>query len=104
MNLTAIKHFYLANRAVKKASFPVQYLHLLYTIYILQPASFGSIQKTLIRCKREIGRSNFTPYLQYLLNNNYIRKDESNKYCITTAGLSALKEIETRLRNERHDK
>jgi predicted transcriptional regulator len=105
LKLTAIKRLYLSNKAIKKSLLPVKYLHLLYTIYLLQPALFFSIQKKLIRCKREIGGSDINNYIKYLVDNGFILRDENNRlYSLTDAGLSLLKDIENRLRKERHDK
>jgi predicted transcriptional regulator len=55
------------------------------------------------KVKRGREKTILTQYLDYLFNNNYITKS-SRKYSLTPAGLSLLKDIENRLRKERHDK
>ena len=103
MYLTSIKRHYLLNKALKKAKLQEKYLHLLYTIYLLQPCGYYTIDITLTKVRRRHNGEMMRDYLKYLVCNNYIVKDQ-NKYSLTPAGLSLLKEIENKLRKERYDK
>ena len=104
MYLTSIKRHYLLHKVCRKTKLKEKYLHLLYTIHLLQPAGYYIIDKTLIKVSRRHNGEMMRDYLKYLVNADYISKDSKKKYSLTPAGLSLLKDIESRLRKERHDK
>jgi predicted transcriptional regulator len=104
LHLTSIHRYYLFNRVLKKQKFEAKYFYLLYTVYLLEPVGMVKIIETLIRVKHEHNGTQLKNYLKFLVNHNYINKDENKKYSVTDTGLSLLKEIENRLRKERHDK
>jgi hypothetical protein len=104
LKLTALKRSYLFNRVCYKIKLPQKYIFPLFTIYLLQPAGFHIINTTLTKIRRDHSGKQLINALKYLVDNNYINKDVNKKYSLTDTGLSLLKDIENRLRKERHDK
>lgn len=104
MQLTSIKRAYYFNRVAYKSKLPQKYIFPLFTIFLIQPAGYTAIDLTLSRVKRSHSGAQLLHVIKYLVNSGYIIKDINKKYSLTTAGLSLLKDIESRLRKERYDK
>ena len=104
MKLTSIKRIFLFEKAVRKAKVNGHYLFLLYTIFLIEPCTWAAIAKQLKKADRVWGSNVLQARIEYLLSANLITKDANKLYSLTPSGLSLLKEIETRLRKERHDK
>jgi hypothetical protein len=94
----------LYNKAIKKASIKPEYIFILHAIYLLEPCGWLAILNVLTKVKRGRDRGLLTEYLDFLLINNYIIRSSNRKYSLSPSGLSILKDIENRLRKERHDK
>lgn len=103
MKLSYLSRCFLYNKAIKKASIEPEYIYILHAIYLLQPVGWFDVVKIMKKVKRGRERKIITIYLDYLLINGYISKS-GRKYSLTPVGLSLLKDIENRLRKERHDK
>ena len=103
LKLSYLSRCFLYNKAIKKAAIEQEYIFILHAIHLLQPAGWLAILNVMNNVKRGREKAVLTKYLAYLLNNNYISKHD-RKYSLTPAGLSLLKDIENKLRKERHDK
>lgn len=104
MKLTCIKRLFLFEKAVRKAKIKGHYIFLLYTIFLIEPCSGSAILMQLKKVRRVWGANILQVRINYLLSANLIQRDSIKRFSLTPSGLSLLKEIETRLRKERHDK
>lgn len=104
MKLTAIKRIFLFEKAVRKGKVKGHYIILLYTIFLIEPCTWSAIIRQLKKVRRSWASNVMQVRIKYLLSANLIQRDATKKYSLTPSGLSLLKEIETRLRKERHDK
>jgi hypothetical protein len=76
----------------------------MYAIYLIQPCSWFALHKQLKKVDRTWGANYYTDRIEYLVSIGYIKRDSNRLYSLTDTGLSLLKDIENRLRKERHDK
>ena len=104
MYLTGIKRHYYINKVCRKIKFKEKYLLMLYTIHLMQPCGYYVIDTTLKNVNRRHNGNMMKDYLKFLVNHNYVNKDHNKKYTLTPAGIALLKDIETKLIKERHDK
>jgi hypothetical protein len=104
LKLSYLSRCFLYNKAIAKATIKPEYIFILHAISLLQPVGWLAILNVLTKVKRGRDRGVLTQYLDYLTANGYIIRNTARKYSLTPYGLSILKDIETRLRNERHDK
>lgn len=103
MKLTSIKRIFLFDKVVRKSKVKAHYVFLLYTIFLLEPCTRAAIMKQLRKVDRIWAENVLQLRIKYLLSVNLVEK-VNKLYSLTPAGLSLLKEVETRLRKERRDK
>ena len=104
MKLTYIKRFFLFEKAVRKRKIKGHYIILLYTIFLIEPCTWSAIMRQLRKVDRKWAANVSQKRIEYLLSVNLIQRDSNKKHSLTSSGLVLLKDIETRLRKERHDK
>jgi hypothetical protein len=103
LKLSYLSRCFLYNKAIKKVPVKPEYIFILHAVYLLQPCGWFAILNVMDKVRRGRQRKLITIYLDYLLINGYISKS-GRKYSLTPLGLSLLKDIENKLRKERHDK
>lgn len=89
---------------MKKQKAKPHHILVLYVIFLHEPCTWSTILSQFISVRRFHGKSAITIYLKELVLLNYIIRDANKFYSLTDSGLSLLKDIENRLRKERHDK
>lgn len=104
MKLVYLKRAFLINKVAKKTVLSKQLINLLYCIYIMQPARYTHIFNKLYFVGRMMHSYNFKANIDQLVKDEYVIKDQANKYSLTASGLEALKDVERRLRIERYDR
>ena len=103
MHLTSIKRIFLFEKAVRKSKIKGHYITLLYAVFLIEPCTWAAITRQLQKVDRIWAANVLQVRIEYLLSVNLIERI-NKKYSITPAGLATLKDIESRLRKERHDK
>ena len=101
MELRYTSKVYLFKKALGKTLLTKPEFFMLYTVYLNDGRRLTDITKTMVQAKRSTGFSYQTKYLNQLISKGYITKNEFN-YSLTAGGLSILKELERRLRNQRY--
>lgn len=104
MKLTSIKRIFLSEKALRKQKVKGHYLFLLYTVFVTEPCTWAAIMRKLRQVDRKWAPNVTQKRIEYLLSVSLIQRDSNKNYSITPAGLGLLKDIEMRLRKERHDK
>ena len=104
MNLTYLKRNYLFNKAADKVDINRNHIFILYSIYILQPVKWFDVVKKMHQVKRGRDKVLLTQHIRAMVAKGLIARDPNRLYSLTNTGLSTLKDIENKLRKERHDK
>jgi len=104
MKLIYIKRVFLFEKAVRKRKIKGHYVLLLYTIFLTEPCTWAAIMRKLRKVDRKWAANVCQKRIEYLLSVSLIQRDSNKNYSTTPSGLGLLKEIEARLRKERHDK
>jgi len=104
MKLVYLKRTFLLNKVIKKIPLTRELVNMLYCIYIMQPARYTHVFDKLYFVGRMMKGTQFKKGIDYLTAEGLIARDQANKYSLTASGLDALKDVERRLRIERHDR
>ena len=104
MKLQYINRITLFNKVVRKSKVKANHVYFLFIIYKFQPINWHQAFLKLRNIKRVYNEQYYNDKIKELINLNLIARDSNRLYSLTDAGLSTLKDIENRLRKERHDK
>jgi hypothetical protein len=104
LTLSYLNRVFLFNKAVRKAKIKPHYIFILYSVHLHQPCNWQTIFNQLKSVKRIWGANYYSKRIKDLVNLNYIARDSEQLFYLTPSGIALLKDIENRLRKERHDK
>lgn len=88
----------------RKSKVKVNHVYFLYIIYRFQPINWHQAFIKLKNINRVYNEQYHSNKMKELVSLNLITRDENKQFSLTDSGLSLLKDIENRLRKERHDK
>jgi DNA-binding MarR family transcriptional regulator len=99
MTLKYITRVYLLNKALRKASLTLQELYTLYTVHRYPGTNFTDIRLAMMANEITKTESFTRKYLRQLIAKDCVSR-KGNIYSITASGITALQDVERRLRKK----